>query len=373
MLSVYDAKQDCCGCSACHAACPTGAITMLPDEEGFLYPAIDTTACADCGACRDVCPFIAKDHYKEAGEQHYYVAKHRSPDVLMKSTSGGAFSALSDVVLAQGGAIYGADFDENFRVVHTRADTPEARNRQRISKYVQSDMGSTFRSARADLEAGLQVLFTGTPCQCAGLRGYLGHSPLDKGLTTCDLICHSIPSPLVWENYKALLVKEAGGRLVDLRFRSKVLDWDYMNADKTFFYRTDTMPEAKQDNRFYFLYFRDRTIMRSCCAVCPFADARRASDITIADYWGIEKYAPDWYDPKGVSVIITNDKKGEALMRQSEGQLVFEERPAEETLSEQRRLHRPIRFAGDRDAFWQDYRERGLGPALEARIKKAKR
>ena len=162
----------------------------------------------------------------------FFVAKHKADDVLMKSTSGGAFTAISDVILHQGGDIYGADYDQEFRVVHKQAENEEQRNRMRISKYVQSDLGKVFQMVESDLKNHKVVLFTGTPCQIAGLRGYLGKSPLIKNLYLCDLICHSIPSPLIWNDYKNILEKEYGGKLIDVQFRTKAIDWNNGNKQR---------------------------------------------------------------------------------------------------------------------------------------------
>jgi len=259
MKSVYLRKEDCCGCSACYSVCAKQAITMKPDEEGFLYPEIDQACCVACGRCTQICPLTHKGNHKNSGMPRFYAARHKSQEVLWQSTSGGAFTAISDAILRQNGVIYGADYDEDFHVLHHRAETPEQRDRMRISKYVQSDMGDTYAQIKADLQKDRMVLFTGTPCQAAGLRGFMGTSSLMDRLYICDLICHSIPSPLIWEEYKRLVEREKGGKLVSVQFRSKRDGWSRANSNKGFLFTTDQSPEIHEDNHFHQLFIK-RTV-----------------------------------------------------------------------------------------------------------------
>ena len=360
MKSVYLKKEDCCGCSACCSVCVKQAINLKSDEEGFLYPEINQALCVDCGRCTAICPLTYTGNYKESGMPRFYAAKHKLQEVLWNSTSGGAFTAISDAVLRQKGVIYGADYDENFHVLHQRAETPEQRDRMRVSKYAQSGMGDTYHQIKADLKEGRIVLFTGTPCQAAGLRGFMGSTPLLDKLYICDLICHSIPSPLIWEEYKRLLERENGGKLVSVQFRSKKDGWSRENSNKGFLFTTDKTSEVLEDDRFYQLYFKVGSITRPSCSQCRFTDIYRASDLTIADYWGIKKYSPKLFDPLGVSVILVNSPKGTALFDQCRQDLIAEERPKEESLNEQKRLHEPSQFPENRSLFWENYRRFGF-------------
>jgi coenzyme F420-reducing hydrogenase beta subunit len=338
---------------------------MKSDEEGFLYPEIDQTLCVDCGRCTTICPLIHEGNYKNSETPRFYAARHKSQEVLLKSTSGGAFTAISDAVLRQNGVIYGVDYDEDFHVIHQRAETPEQRDRMRISKYVQSDMGDTYAQIKADLEKGRMVLFTGTPCQAAGLRGFMGSSPLMDQLYICDLICHSIPSPLIWEEYKQLLEQENDGKLVSVQFRSKKDGWSRANSNKGFLFTTDKSPKIQEDDRFYQLFFKVGAITRPSCSQCRFTDIHRVSDLTIADYWGIEKYSPEWFDPMGVSVVLVNSSKGADLFNQCQQELYTEERPKEESLNEQKRLREPSQIPENRSLFWDDFRHLGLNYVIE--------
>ena len=365
MGGLYKEKEECCGCSACYNSCPVAAITMIADEEGFLYPLIDQRNCIDCGRCVAVCPLKKTGNYKNIQFPKFYAARHTDTVVLDKSTSGGAFTAISDVILHEGGVVYGADFDNQFRVFHCRAVTTEQRDRLRISKYVQSDMGRVYQQIKADLQTGCKVLFTGTPCQCAGLRGFLGESPLSEQLYVCDLICHSIPSPLVWEDYKKLLEKEQSGRLASVQFRSKVYGWSRDSGGKGFRFTIASKEGVFEDDRFYRMFFSFGTITRPSCSRCPFTDVHRPSDLTIADYWGIEKYCPQWYDPRGVSLLLENTDKGTALLTKCQADLFMDERLPEEELKEQPRLRKAVRVHPERAAFWEEYRRFGLAHILE--------
>ncbi|MEG1823626.1 MAG: Coenzyme F420 hydrogenase/dehydrogenase, beta subunit C-terminal domain [Cloacibacillus sp.] len=363
MESVYSGKKNCCGCGLCEARCPKRAITMKEDAEGFLYPEIDGALCVACGLCVKSCPLLRKDRFKEADEPCFYAATHKSEEVLMRSTSGGAFTALSDVVLRRGGVVYGADFDDELCVVHRAARASEGRDRMRLSKYVQSDIRSVLAAIKEDAARG-PALFTGTPCQCAAVRALFdGAEPAE--LFICDLICHSVPSPLIWEEYKKLLGRERGGKVTAAQFRSKKYEWNRDNSNKGFIYRVEGAQEEFEDERYYRLFVRERLISRPSCGVCPFTDTRRPSDMTIADCWGIEKYAPELCDRRGVSLIMTNTKKGGEMLDAMSKDISIFLRPKEEITAEQQRLSKAVPFPQERAAFWEAFRRFGFDEALK--------
>lgn len=365
MESVYSAKEKCTGCSACYNICPVGAITMEADEEGFLYPQIDQSICIDCFRCVNICPVIKKGNYKYDNQADYYAAQHKSEAVLRKSTSGGVFTAISDAVLKQNGIIYGAVFDNQLQVVHGKAVEKSKRNKMRISKYVQSKLGDTFKEIKDYLQAGKLVLFTGTPCQAAGLKAFIESEKLTENLYICDLICHSVPSPLIWEKYKELLEKEKGSKLEKVQFRTKKYAWSRKNSNKGFLYKTKAESKVYEDDRFYELFINKETIARPSCSECPFTDQKRVSDLTIADYFGIKKYNPDFYDPLGVSLILVNSTKGRELFSESKKDLKYQKRPSKEALTEQQRLSKAIDFPEIREDFWKDLRKFGLEYVLK--------
>lgn len=365
MQSVYSGKEQCSGCSACYSVCPQKAISMKADEEGFLYPQIDQSACTNCKLCLKVCPFIEVGNYKYGKQIESYVAKHKSETVLKKSTSGGAFTAFSDTILNKNGIVYGADFDKNLKVIHKRAQTAVERNKMRLSKYVQSEMQDCFSQVKKDLENDDLVLFTGTPCQTAGIRSYIGDTELRKNLYICDVICHSIPSPLIWKKYKELLENEKGAKIKKIQFRSKKYDWGRKNSNKGFLYSVKGSSEIYEDDRFFELFIGRKTIARPSCSKCPFTDIKRASDLTIADYFGIKKYDVEWYDSLGVSLILVNSAKGKEIFEESAEKLYFEKRPLKEAVNEQQRLSAAVDFPEERSAFWKDFRKKGLSFVLK--------
>jgi len=338
---------------------------MSADDEGFLYPVVDSKICTSCKNCSLICPFQKEGSYKLELNPRFYMVRHKSAEVLKQSTSGGAFTAFSDSILEAGGVVYGVVFDENLRVIHARAETAKQRDKMRISKYVQSDLGDTYKQVKDDLNAGKTIFFTGTPCQTAGIRAmFMNNHNADK-LILCDLICHSIPSPLVWEDYKTLLENEVGGKITHVQFRNKRYDWSRDNSNKGFTYQITGEETLREDDRFYQLFILENCIARPSCHRCQFTDIKRASDLTIADYWGIEKFAPSLYDSRGVSVVLINTLKGQKLLDKSIHSIFFEERPSHECISQQKRLSEPGTEPSSRAEFWKVYRENGLIAALK--------
>ncbi len=360
MKSVFKTIEDCCGCTGCFNICPAKAITMEGDREGFLYPRIEASLCIDCGLCLKACPVLNEKTFKNPRNNDFYLAKHRSEEVLKNSTSGGAFTAISDIFLREEELICGVDFDDKFRVVHRLAHTSEERDRFRFSKYVQSELEDIFVRIKEHLAAGRKVFFTGTPCQCGGLKGFIGRGSLSKNLYLCDIICHSIPSPLIWEEFKRVLEEENGGTLDRVHFRTKNLPWSRENSNKAFLFSTTEMEDLQGDERFYKMFFGISAISRPSCSACRFTDIHRVSDITIADYFGIEEFAPEKYDKLGLSLIMVNNTKGEELLKKISSDMYLEKRKSSESIKHQQRLSRPMVFPEERSRFWEDLKRMGL-------------
>lgn len=220
MIQIKD-KADCCGCTACASICPKDAITMEPDTLGFKYPKVDLDKCIDCGLCEKVCAF--NDNYDKSlnlKEPEIYAARHKDIHEIETSRSGAAFIAISDYILENGGIVYGVGYKDHFRVAHKRATTKEERNEFKGSKYVQSDLDGIFRQVKEDLKQGNTVLFSGTPCQTAGLNSYIGNK-LRENLVLVDIVCHGVPGPYMWRDYLDYLEKKQGSKICWVNFRDK--------------------------------------------------------------------------------------------------------------------------------------------------------
>lgn len=355
-MEVYQNKNRCSGCTACINSCPVNAITMVADQEGFKYPQIDETTCTECDLCQKICPF--HEGYFRDTNLHIpkvYAAKHINDDIRIASSSGGMFTALSDYILQKDGVIYGVAFDNDFRVCHKKAETAQERDKFRGSKYVQSDLGNIFQDVKVELDKKRDVLFTGTPCQIAGLKAYLGKKNYTS-LILCDLVCHGTPSPLIWRDYVSLLEKTKGCSLQSFSFRDKGKGWHNSRlcaqfVDGTTLYNTPIVDCF--DSIFY-----QHIALRPSCHTCVFTNFTRPSDITIADFWGIENSKPEFDDNKGISLVLVNTKKGEAMFEKVKSGLVFEASTMDDC--RQRHLIVPAEPSPKREVFWNDYYGHGF-------------
>ena len=298
----------CTGCTACAAVCPRGCIAMEPDADGFFHPVVDEKRCVGCGLCEKVCPILhpaAPEHTPTA-----WAAKSRDESSRLKSTSGGVFPELARNVLAQGGAVYGAAYDEAFRVVHICAENEVELDRLRGAKYAQSDLGGCFRDVKRRLEDGQQVLFSGTPCQVLGLKTCL-RKEYDN-LLTVDLVCHSVPSPLAWERYLAHI---CGGKTITaVNLRSKDTGWSRYRYCNRFDYADGSHRAEGSGQSLYMKLFVGGYITRPSCTQCPAKGYARVSDLTLGDFWGIWDIRPELDDDKGISMVLAHTQKGLAAL-----------------------------------------------------------
>lgn len=317
MLNQNDISQ-CSGCTACKAVCPRDAITMKPDVLGFMYPHVDDALCIECGLCEAVCDFKVREKKLDEGKDFKVIAaRHRDDEVLRASQSGGVFSALSDVVLEEGGVIYGAAFDENHMVEHIRAEDAVGRDLMRGSKYIQSDMKDAFRNVLSDLRAGRKVMFVGTPCQVAGLKSYIP-SALQEFLLLVDFICHGVPSPEVWKAYLAILQKKR--RIVKADFRDKALEGWKIHKE-SFKYEDG---HVKVCETFKVLFYKN-IMLRHSCGACNYSVCNRASDIVMADFWGVAGILPEMDGDAGTSMAVCLTGKGRKYFKSASESLVTHE------------------------------------------------
>lgn len=357
MISVFDGKDNCCGCTACKHICPTSAIEMVPDNEGFLYPEIDQGLCVDCGLCKETCVFQnGLDGLDNSTTLEVYAVKHRNENIRMSSTSGGAFTAISDYILQNSGVVYGVKFDDDLNVIHIAAKSVDERDKFRGSKYVQSNLNDVYKEVAHLLTRDILVLFTGTPCQTAGLKYFLSKMKIDTyKLTLCDIVCHGVPSPLMWKEHIKHIEKKFKRKVINYYCRHKVRGWHSHNEMAVF--EDDTKEYKSPLIQLHKRLFYTNTILRPACYNCRYSSIVRPSDITIADFWGIEKTMPEIDDNKGVSLAIVNTEKGKQLFS-ALNTIEKWESNAQDCL--QPNLVSPTRKPGNRGQFWQDYYQKGF-------------
>ena len=365
MDSVYDRKEGCCGCAACADICPAGSILMEEDEEGFLYPSIDAATCTDCGLCRSVCAFN-KAGAENGGTQEprVFAAKHRDDATRMGSTSGGAFTAISDIVLAKGGIVYGALLGDELAVRHCRAQDRPSRDRLRGSKYAQSDAEGSFCKAASDLASGAKVMFTGLPCQVGALNEYLGLVGADNdGLLTVDLVCYGAYSARLLREHISHLERLHGKRAAGYRFRPKESGWTTHREEISF--EDGTKDDSTADSQLLKGLFLSNLILRPSCHECPYASSKRHSDITIGDYWGVGRRFPDFKDELGVSVILFNTHKGKGMIAEVGKAMELRESDIADCSRKQPSLNGPSASNPLREAFWADLKKHGYAHAAK--------
>lgn len=306
-------KRDCCGCSACCVACPTGCIEMRADVEGFLFPVItDTQQCISCKKCGQVCP-IRNATQQIALSPNLPVAFaviNNDEQIRRQSASGGVFSLLAEEVLANHGVVFGAAMSVDCtRVEHIWIEDNAELFRLRNSKYMQSDMGACYQKAKDFLVAGRQVLFSGTPCQIAGLKSYLRAD--FPNLFCVDLICFGVSSSKVWKRYKMYCEERENSEIIRSNFHNKTNGWkDFSMALQ---YKNGTEYCASHKTDLYMQSFFKKICLRQSCYHCKFKTVHRISDLTMADLWGVEHILPEWNDDRGISLLLVHSKKGQKL------------------------------------------------------------
>lgn len=352
MISIKN-NIDCCGCNACGDVCAHGAITFKTDIEGFWYPVVDETKCVDCRLCERVCPELHIGELKKNDNNPpvTVAAINKNMAVRWDSTSGGAFSALAEVMYEQGGYVSGAVYDENFLVHNFVSDKPEDLSRLRSSKYLQSNAEGLYVRIRELLRNGKKVLACGTPCQMAALRLFL-HKDYDN-LVIVDFICRGVNSPKVYRKYLDSLERKYGGKVVYVKTKNKELGWRNLTR-KVVFDNGKVYYGVKMDDNFRRGYHTN-VFCRPSCYTCQYKGFPRIADITIADYWGIEKINKNLDNNIGTSMILLNSKKGENFFGQVKDKIEWEYTTFESILPGNVALTKPIEPAKiDRRQFFED-------------------
>lgn len=313
-------SQKCNGCSTCEKVCNVNAIKMKITEKGFLYPIIDKEKCVECKMCEKRCPVLNEINKKEYYTK-IYATYNKNEEERMKSSSGGIFILLAKKIIQKNGVVFGAYLDENQEVKHGYAENEAQLVKFMGSKYVQSEIGDSYIKVQSFLESNRYVLFSGTPCQIAGLKSFLGKE-YDK-LYMQDIICHGVPSPLVWKKYKEYRKKVDGDIPEKISFRNKDEGWKLFNMK--FEYKNKNSYKQNQNKDLFMQAFLKNTILRDSCYDCAFKTEERLSDITLGDYWGIENIHPELDDNKGASVVIVNSEKGQLLFDEVKDKLFYKE------------------------------------------------
>lgn len=366
--------EQCTGCGACVQLCPKHCITMKPDNEGFLVACVDQDVCVDCGLCTKRCPQNRKDLLNHSARQTW-AARLKDEQVLYRSASGGAFAGFALHVIRQGGLVFGVRWDDDYNAYHAVAATEDELWPMLSSKYVQSDTRNTYKEVKKALASGKMVLYSGTSCQIAGLKSFL-NKPYDN-LVTVDLICHGVPSPLLFKKYIELLKNKHGARIDEYDFRDKSGGWGlgykYRYKNRYKYGMCDIDP--------YYKYFLRGDTYRKCCYSCKYARTERTGDITIADFWGIEKFHPEFFSTKGVSLILVNSDKGNDFWMQVNNDFYILESKIEYAKRYNKNLSMPTSAKGDREHIYDGIQSMPcdkyfslrfpLRPSLKDRIKSA--
>lgn len=351
----------CTGCGACENICPVDAIQMKPDEEGFLFPYVEKNICVECGLCDTVCDRVFKPSKK--GVRRCY-AVWASDEIREKSSSGGMFSLLAGYVLRESGYVCGAVFKDCTKVEHIIAEDQDGLERLRTSKYVQSRIGLAYREVKARLEEQRgPVLFSGTPCQVAGLYSYLGHD--FENLYTVDVLCHGVPSQSLFDKY---LSEEYSGEAVKkINFRDKCKGWTYKLMLKVETEKGMHISNIEEDS--YYRAFNSGLSLRKSCGVCTFASIARRGDISLGDFWEIWQYDRSLDDRKGTSLVLINSEKGEKIYQKVERELKkTAEVPLEEAMRGNQTLYQSTPLHKNRQRFFDTLSKSSMSQVVEQNL-----
>ena len=351
MLEIKD-KKACCGCQACYEACPAKCISMVADEEGFLYPKVNRADCTDCRLCEKVCPELNQASKPSDEPLACFAAIANDPEIRLQSSSGGVFTQLAQAILKKGGVVFGARFDDSFAVFHSCTETEEGLSPFRSSKYSQSDLRGAYAQADRFLKEKRPVLFTGTPCQIAGLRGFL-RGKEDDNLYLASIVCHGVPSPRVWKEYLESIT--GGARPTEVNMRNKENGWSQYRM--TIWREGQALFNVQATDTPFMRAFLSNLTLRPSCYACPFR-GNHGSDLTLGDYWGIEQVHPEMSDNKGTSFILVYTGKGRHLLEELDVKLL-ESRYEDVLKGNPSVLHLSPEPANRAD-FWKAYQKRGV-------------
>lgn len=366
-IRLFDKKEDCCACGACYNICSKNAIEMIIDEYGFKYPKIDYDKCISCGACKKVCAF--QNVIEKNEPLQVIVAARKDENKIMKSASGGIFAVFAEYFLSIGGIVYGVALIEENGVLepkHIGVNNLEDLPKLLGSKYVQSDINNVYKKIRILLNDKKQILFSGTPCQVAGLKAFLGRDY--NNLFTIDIICHGVPNAEFFKGYLEILEKKFNGKVLDFKFRDKTSGWG-LNS------KVNLLINNKRETKYllveestYYHMFLDSQNYRQNCYKCKYTNRHRTGDITIGDYWGIEKEHPELLkingglldSEKGISAIIINTEKGKLGVERLGQEILYFDTTYEKVANMNMQLRKPSKYGKYRDKIMNLYKIGGF-------------
>lgn len=358
-------KEKCTGCMACKNICPRNAIEFSKKEGNFIYPSIKKEYCSNCGLCKKVCPIINGNEKNEYLDKAY-ACMNKDTNIRLKSSSGGTFSLISEYIIKNGGIVFGVELNEKLEVKHSYTSDLEEIGKFRGSKYVQSNIGMTYKKVKEFLDLNKKVLFTGTPCQVEGLISYL-RKDYDN-LYTQDIICHGVPAPELLEKYIEYKEKSSSDYVSNINFRDKEkLGWSKYQL--LFKYNKKDEYISHNEDPYMQLFLRD-IALRESCYNCNFKKGNRISDITLADFWGINNVFPEMNDEKGISAVIVNTKKGMEVFENIKENLIYKETSKDEIKKYNPSYIKPAKKFEKREEFFDDLRKNDFEFVIEKYLKK---
>lgn len=375
-------KEDCVGCRGCVQVCPKQCISFDEDTQGFSYPKVDLERCIHCNLCEKVCPVINQALPRQPAD--VYGAKNKDESIKAHSSSGGVFYALAEKIIAEGGVVFGAQFNDKWEVVHGYAEDMEGVSAFQTSKYVQSYIGNSFCEVKSFLESGRKVMFTGTPCQISGLKLFL-RKDYPEQLLTVDIVCHGVPSPRVWREYLDYIktgykrkfkntesTLSVSPVITSINFRDKRLGWNKYGFSicitDTNLTQTNIVEIESVENKeilfepvsqnIYMQGFLKDLYLRPSCYQCPVKQLKSGSDLSLADFWGVQRSYPKLYDSAGLSLILVNTVWGKIYLEKCNCEkirvsydIVKKANPAITKSSSKPKLY---------NYFWENYFDKGL-------------
>ena len=352
-------KNRCTGCSACFNACKFNCIEMIENEEGFLYPKVDLGKCKECKMCIKSCPLLKEKNI--LNNQEIIAAYSKDDENRKNSSSGGCFGEFAKMILNQKGIVFGVGYDENFNVVHKCVTNIEELQELKGSKYVQSKISDSYKTVQKYLIENKKVLFSGTPCQIAGLKSFLGKNY--ENLYTIDIVCHGVPSQKLFNKYLETYEKA----IKNLKFRDKTNGWNQFGIKVMFEDGEEKVVVARKDN--YMRLFLTNMCLRKSCYNCEFRESQ--SDITIGDFWGIDKINNEINDDKGISVLLINTLKGKQIFEQVKEDIIFYEGfNKDEIVKYNSCIKKSVKEPAKRKTFFKDLEEVPFEKLVKKNVKK---